>query len=89
MNRHPKQEPFKRYIYKKNGPTTSGLPYEVEVPSSSDPMIRLRKEQEKLTYIALEATMKTLRAARWRKGDPEIDDYLLDLIHERRLGFGF
>ncbi len=89
MNRHPKQEPFKRYVYRKDGSTDGGLPYEVEIPSASDPTIRLRKERERLTYAAMELTMRGLRAARWRRGDPEIDDYLVGLIHERRLGFGF
>ena len=46
-------------------------------------------EAERVSYGLMELAMRTLRTTGWRKGDPEIDEYLLELVHERRLGFGF
>ncbi len=89
MNRHPKEEPFKRYIYDREARGKGDLPYEIEMPSASDPKIRLQMEAEKLSYGVIELAMKGLRTVRWRQGDAEVDEYLLDLIREHRLGFGF
>lgn len=89
LNRHPKEEPFKRYVYRKDGRSKSSVPYDIEMPSARDVSVRAQKEAEKLSYAAMELTMRSLRTVQWRKSDPEIDDYLLELMHEQRFGFGF
>lgn len=89
FNRNPKQEPFKKYHYKKNGQNGHDTPYEIEMPSEQTMGVRFGKNKEIFTYGLMEMSMKALQTIQWKKGDPEIDEYLIDLIHERRLGFGF
>lgn len=90
MNRHPKEEPFKRYIYGKNGSSGSGgLPYRVERPGPLPLEVRLAMKREKLSYAAMEAALGAVRAASRRGSDPQIDDYLIDLLGRRSFGFGF
>ena len=92
LNRHPKEEPFKRYVYDRNGHGSGNgngaVPYRTEKPTRPDLWTRLTMKQADLTYAALATGMKGLRVARWRHGDAEIDDYLMWLI-ESGVGFGF
>ena len=66
-----------------------GVPYTTEWPTSPSLGVRLQRELEELTYAALEAGLRLLRGARWRRGDPAIDEYLIELIGARAFGFGF
>lgn len=87
-NRHPKEEPYKRYVYHNNGLASGAIPYitERQRPSLK---VRAEMEQEKLSFLALETSMKALGALRRSKGDPDLDNFLCDLIHCRSFGFGF
>jgi haloalkane dehalogenase len=88
-NRHPKQEPYKRYLYTKNGTSNGERPYDIEIPSSRNLSVRLHKQRERLSYALLEATMRAVRTAQWSRGERDRDDYLLELVHHGRFGFGF
>jgi hypothetical protein len=89
MNRHPKEEPFKRYIYEKNGESSGPVPYRTEWPTRPSLKTRLEMEQAKLTYGLIGAAMRAVRRLGRKEGDPEIDDYLASLISGGGLGFGF
>lgn len=93
FNRHPKEEPFKRYRYEKNGDGSSNgngaIPYLTEWPNGIDWKTRAKMFSEDLQHTALETAIRAVRAARWRKSDPEIDDYLVNLVHSRAFAFGF
>lgn len=91
INRQPKHEPYKRYIYSKNPPASSesSVPYSIENPTHSNFSVRSRLEREKLRYAVMETAMKAIRTLRWKSADPEVDDYLIDIFHHRAFGFGF
>ena len=91
LNRHPKEEPFKRYIYDRGGGNGSNgaVPYRVEVPGPLSLRTRAGMAREKVAYGAIEAAMRGARTLRWRDGDPDIDDFLVELMHDRGFGFGF
>ena len=88
LNRHPKEEPHKRYVYDKSGQNGSAIPYRIERPRA--PLgTRLGMRQAELLDGALAAMMKTIRRARAGAGDPEVDDYLVERVQRHWLGFGF
>ncbi len=88
LNRHPKEEPFKRYIYDKNGSANGPIPYRVEMPTP-DLRVRLGMGQAAAVNRALSTALKGVRVAGWRNGDAVIDDYLVGRISSGWLGFGF
>jgi haloalkane dehalogenase len=94
MNRHPKEEPFKRYIYDKNGDGTAstvngGMPYRTEHPGGIPLWTRLEMQREGAAYAAMETAMRAARIAGGRNADPDTDRFLIDLFHSRGFGFGF
>ena len=89
LNRHPKEEPFKRYTYRNNGQTNGdGTCYEVEVAKPTA-AVRARMLRAQAVNSALRVGMKAARASSWRRRDPELDDYLISLLDGGYLGFGF
>jgi hypothetical protein len=87
FNRHPKEEPFKRYIYDK--PENGGMPYRTEWPTPPDLATTLKMKWEAAKYTALEAALRTVRIGRASRGDPVIDDHLLLLVQNHAFGMGF
>ncbi len=88
LNRHPKQEPFKRYVYNKNGSSNKAIPYDVQMPKPPW-TTRLAMKQAQLNESVLAASMKAMRFAMPSKTDPDIDDHLVERLGKGWLGFGF
>ena len=88
MNRHPKEEPFKKYIYENNGERSSAKPYRTETPRPSR-RARFGMRQAELIEAGLATTMRAVRLGKRRGGDREIDDMLIERISSGWLGFGF
>jgi len=87
-NRHPKEEPFKRYLYDKNGAGKRATPYRVEMPEAA-PEIRREMERARFVRHAMTAALKAVRFGRSRRSDAEIDDFIVHRIAEGWNGFGF
>ncbi len=89
MNRHPKEEPFKRYLYDKgSGDSERATPYRTEMPAPP-PDVRRAMDREQRVNGILGQALKAVRLGRWRKGDREIDDYIIQRISAGWMGFGF
>jgi len=88
LNRHPKEEPFKRYIYEKNGNSNGAIPYRTE---THRPSLGVRAEMKTAEgiHLAMKAGMRSLQLTRRRRLDPDIDDWLIGLVASHRFGFGF
>jgi len=90
QNRHPKEEPFKRYIYPAGSKSGGGgLPYKIEVPHGPCLGDRATMAKESASYALMEAAMRAIRVAGRGKGDPEIDDTLVQMVSDRCFAFGF
>ena len=89
MNRHPKEEPFKRYTYDKNGASGGAIPYRTEKPGHTSWGVKAQMLQAELAYKMLSTVMKGAQIGGRRRGDPEIDDYLIPLVGSGGVGFGF
>jgi hypothetical protein len=87
MNRNPKEEPFKKYIYDKKD-TNSAIPYRTEM-ARPDWRTRMEMRQAELVYHALCKGLNSIRTVCLRGGDSDIDDYIIKHIDENMLGFGF
>lgn len=88
LNRHPKEEPFKRYVYENNGLRNSAIPYRTEA-SAPDRQTRMGMAYASMINKTLARAMKTMRVTNWRNHDPVVDDYLIERIEQKWLGFGF
>ena len=88
MNRHPKEEPFKRYIYDNDGSRERATPYRIEMPKPA-PSDRRGMRKAELSNKLLSMTLRGVRKARWRQTDRDIDDDLVTRISSGWLGFGF
>lgn len=91
MNRHPKEEPYKRYQYRRNGRGNGSgptVPYQIEMPRPSR-AARVAMAKEAAMHAALTVALKTIRFGKRNQGDPEIDDPILRQIATGWLGFGF
>jgi len=89
LNRHPKEEPFKRYLYDRGDDAPAGpIPYRVEVEAPSR-RTALAMRSERISNRLFARSLKAARIGRGRRGDPEIDDYLIRRIGQGQLGFGF
>jgi len=89
LNRHPKEEPYKRYIYEGDGANRDrATPYRIE---RQDPALadRIGMKEAELASFLLASTMRAVRLGRARKGDKALDDYLIGRIAAGHLGFGF
>ena len=88
MNRHPKEEPFKRYIYEKNGDDGAAIPYRTEMPR---PPLATRAAMRWADVLnaTLGGVMRTVRYGNARASDPEVDDFLIRLMGRGWLSFGF
>ncbi len=88
LNRHPKEEPYKRYTYEKNG-HNGVMPYRTEMPTPPGLKVRAERAKEDLAFSLMEVAMRSVRTLSWRKSDPQVDDFLVGLVHSRGFGFGF
>ena len=89
LNRHPKEEPFKKYIYEKSCNTTGSLPYRVEMPSKKSRKVKAEMRREYMAYSVLEKLMKSIRALNRKQGDSDIDNFLIEIVGQHNVGFGF
>ncbi len=92
MNRHPKEEPFKRYVYEKNGhgeqKGNGAVPYTTEWPVPPKPSAKAVMTATSLGYRTMAQLMKAAKSLKWRKSDPEIDDFLVDMVKlQNYIGF--
>jgi hypothetical protein len=93
LNRHPKEEPFKRYLYDtkskgSNGSAPSAVPYRVEVPTPS-PEMQAAMRRTRLVGTLLKGVLKTVRIGKRAARNGDIDDFLVNRISNGWLGFGF
>ncbi len=88
LNRHPKEEPFKRYTYAKNGHNGSPIPYTLETAEPT-PQIKREMRRARINNAFLSTSLRAVQFGRRNRGDSEIDDYLVKRIQEGWLGFGF
>jgi len=90
MNRHPREEPFTRYIYENNGHSNGNgvKPYRAE-KSPPGPEMRRDLRRGAVVRAVLRNSLKTVRYARWKDGDQVIDDYLVNRLTGGMAGFGF
>lgn len=88
LNRHPKEEPYRRYLYGGDVAKGSPVPYRKE----SAPMSEQARREMRVAEVVKAAIGASLRAARLRRahdGDDEVDEMLLGRLGAGRLGFGF
>ena len=88
LNRHPKEEPCKKYHYDKNGHSDAAIPYRTEMAEPT-PEVKAQMRRAAVTRTFLSGSLKAVRFARRSQGDPVIDDYLVKRIEQGWLGFGF
>lgn len=88
MNRHPKEEPFKRYIYKKNGHSNGAVPYETEWPTKPSLEVRLGMNRAKVVRKALSAAAMVANARNPGAVDNDLDEYLKNVVGNG-IGLGF
>ena len=88
-NRNPKEEPFKRYTYEKNGKSKGAVPYKTEWPGKTDFLTKARMTQGKMQNQILGQALKTVKFLNNKDSDSYIDDFLIELIGKGSFGFGF
>lgn len=80
-NRHPKEEPFKRYVYEKDGSTTNGaVSYRTEFPNRTSPAIRAAMKWNDLKFTLMLKLMKLVHILHPDKSDPTVDEYLIKTV---------
>ena len=89
MNSHPKEEPFKRYLYEKNGNSSSAIPYKTEWPTKPDLITSLEMARSEFQTKLLAQVLRGIRLTSWKNRDDEIDEYLINLMDKGGFGFGF
>ena len=90
MNRHPKEEPFKRYTYDNGNNNGNGaIPYTTEWPTGTPVRTKLAMQTNELKGKVLGSTIKAIRRTKWRKSDPEIDEFLQKKISDQVFSVGF
>jgi len=89
LNRHPKEEPFKRYTYDASTRANGGIPYRTEWPGRVPLHVRARRGREHFSYATMSAALKAVRVARRSRWDEEIDGFLQDMVRNQSFGFGF
>jgi len=93
QNRFVKEEPFKRYTYDKNGNGNghgdSAIPYRTEWPGERDPDYLREASRSHVIWTGIRAVCEAARRLDRGRGDPEIDDYLMERIRSERFGVGF
>jgi hypothetical protein len=85
---HPKEEPFKRYVYGKASDRDGTVPYRTEWPGRRSWATKRAQAWESVRYVFLEKTMKTRRFVSRGRSDPLIDDCLIAMVSNRAFGFG-
>ena len=84
FNRYPKEEPFKRYTYHKNKASTNGaIPYATEWPTRKSFDTWAAMTWEDVKFQAITQAAKAVRSLNAGKGDPEIDQYLIETLEEK------
>jgi hypothetical protein len=84
----PKEEPFKRYTYRKETGQDDPLPYRTEWPERRSLTTWGQMSRESLRYFFLDKALRLRRATAGGRTDPLIDDYLIGMIADRAFGFG-
>ena len=88
MNRHPKEEPHKTYLYDEESRKSSGAPYRIEEsPKSMGARVGMR--QAEIVQSMLAGAMRLVRLGRPGLGNAPLDEYLVKRIAAGHLGFGF
>lgn len=88
INRSPKEEPFRRYVYENNGNQNGPMPYRKEQRPMA-PRVRAEMFAEEAMGAVLGNALGAIRRVATGSGDREVDDYLLELVSNGRYGFGF
>ncbi len=89
LNRHPKEEPFKRYLYDKGANAPTGpVPYRTEVERPRG-RTAIAMTTERASNRLLGKVLSGVRIGRRRRGDADVDAYLVKRIRKGQLGFGF
>ncbi len=84
FNRHPKEEPFKRYTYSKNKALTNGaIPYTTEWPTRRSFNTWASMALEDIKFHTITQVARAVRLVNARKGDPDIDQYLIETLKEK------
>jgi len=84
----PKEEPFKRYTYLKNGSSNSAVPYKTEWPGHTSFEIKKDMAKEYFRYSLLDKAIKIKHSVSSAKSDELIDGYLMGMISKKAFGFG-
>ncbi len=82
LNRHPKEEPYKRYIYDKNGLTNSEIPYRTEAQRRSF-KIWLEMVGTDLRHKIYMVLFKVVKIGKLKKWDDDIDPFIVEKIRTR------
>jgi len=88
-NRHPKEEPCKRYVYDKPADANGSIPYRTEFPGTTPISTRLDRAREAARFHVLNGALTGLRIGARGRTDPGIDDFLIGMIRKQSFGFGF
>ncbi len=84
INMHPKEEPFKRYVYNNNGTNgNSAVPYTTEWPTKPSAGDSASMKFNDIKFSLAEKIMKAARVVKRGKGDPIIDEYIMDTVKKR------
>ncbi len=87
LNRHPKEEPFKRYLYNR-GSSDGVRPYDIDMPRPTA-KVRAQMKQADMQATLLARMMRTVQLSRRSLGDPAIDDHMIRRSRKGWLGLGF
>ncbi|MCP4689841.1 MAG: hypothetical protein GY859_17445, partial [Desulfobacterales bacterium] len=83
-NRRPKEEPFKRYVYEKDGSTTNGaVSYRTEFPNRTSLEKRVAMKWNDFKFSVMLKLVKLVQAMQPDKGDPTVDEYLLKTVERK------
>ncbi|MFO7797856.1 MAG: B12-binding domain-containing radical SAM protein [Promethearchaeati archaeon] len=84
FNRHPKEEPFKRYKYEKDDKLRDGaIPYTTEFPGHTPLKTTLSMGWNSFKFRMLGNYCKFLKGLKKKKSDTEIDGYLIESVKKR------
>jgi len=80
FNRYPKEEPFKRYLYEKDGKLSKrATAYKTEEPTKKPFVMKWTKFEFKL----LARILKVIRTIKPKGSNKDIDDYIIETVKTR------
>jgi len=81
FNRYPKEEPYKQYIYNKDGaPKEDAIPYKTVFPTRRSLKTWKSMTWNDIRFSFLTQVLKTIRTFKGSNGMKEIDRYLINTI---------